>query len=124
MDDSATPRRRRRQRAAGRRGVPGACGAAAGVSAYTPHTAADVAAMLETIGVSSLDDLLAHVPASLRAAAGIELAPGLNEPDLRRAMERLAQQDELIPDDAVFLGAGAYPHVAPSVVGHVLLRSE
>ncbi len=94
------------------------------MSAYTPHTAADVAAMLQTIGVSSIDDLLAHVPASLRAAAGTGLAPGLNEPDLRRAMERLAQQNALIPDDAVFLGAGAYPHVAPSVVGHVLLRSE
>ena len=94
------------------------------MSAYTPHTPEDVAAMLDVIGVASIDALVAHVPASLRDRARIDLAPGLNEPDLRRTMEHLAERNTRIPQSAVFLGAGAYAHVAPTVVNHVLLRSE
>jgi glycine dehydrogenase subunit 1 len=94
------------------------------MSAYTPHTPDDVQAMLATIGATSLDALIAHVPAGLRERARIALAPGLTEPDLRRAMERLAGRNAALDPSAVFLGAGAYPHVAPSVVNHVLLRSE
>ena len=94
------------------------------MSAYTPHTAADVAAMLDAIGAGSFDDLLAHVPAGLRARARIELPPGLTEPDLRRTMAALAARNASPPDTDVFLGGGAYPHVAPGVVNHVLLRSE
>jgi glycine dehydrogenase subunit 1 len=94
------------------------------MSAYTPHTPDDVQAMLAAVGATSLDALVAHVPAALRERARIALAPGLTEPDLRRAMERLAAQNTTLDPSAVFLGAGAYPHVAPSVVNHVLLRSE
>jgi glycine dehydrogenase subunit 1 len=94
------------------------------MSAYTPHTPDDVQAMLAVVGATSLDALIAHVPAALRERARIALAPGLTEPDLRRAMERLAARNATLDPSAVFLGAGAYPHVAPSVVNHVLLRSE
>ena len=94
------------------------------MSAYTPHTPADVAAMLDAIGAGSIDALVAHVPAALRDRARVDLPPGLTEPALRRAMGQLAERNTRIADDAVFLGAGAYPHLAPTVVNHVLLRSE
>jgi glycine dehydrogenase subunit 1 len=92
------------------------------VSSYSPHTADDVAAMLATIGVGSIDELFAHIPASLRAKAGIALPPGLTEPELRRELEALAGRNGGAA--AVFLGAGAYPHWIPSVVDQVLSRSE
>jgi glycine cleavage system P protein (glycine dehydrogenase) subunit 1 len=91
------------------------------VSGYTPHTPRDVAAMLEAIGVESVDDLFAHVPASLRERARVELPPGLTEPELRRDLEALAARNGVA---ATFLGAGAYPHVVPTVVDQILLRSE
>ncbi len=94
------------------------------MSAYAPHTADDVAAMLDVIGVGSLEALVAHVPAALRERAGIALPAGLTEPDLRRTMERLAARNTGVAAGAVFLGAGAYPHVTPAVVNQVLLRSE
>jgi glycine dehydrogenase subunit 1 len=94
------------------------------MSAYTPHTPDDVAAMLEAIGAPSLEALIAHVPAALRERARIDLAPGLDEPELRRVMQALAERNTRVPDTAVFLGAGAYPHVTPTVVDHVLRRSE
>jgi len=94
------------------------------VSGYTPHTPADVAAMLEAIGVASVDDLFAHVPASLRSRARIELPPGLTEPELRRQLEALASRNASAGEAPVFLGAGAYPHWSPTVVDQILLRSE
>jgi glycine dehydrogenase subunit 1 len=94
------------------------------MSAYTPHTPDDVAAMLRTIGADSIDALVAHVPATLRERAGIDLPPGLSEPALRRALGDLAARNATIGEEAVFLGGGAYPHRSPGVVNHVLLRSE
>ena len=43
---------------------------------FIPHTAAQVAAMLETIGVANLTDLIGHVPARLRDLADLKLDPG------------------------------------------------
>ena len=43
---------------------------------FIPHTEADVAAMLQTIGVAHIDDLIAHVPENLRKSAAIKLAAG------------------------------------------------
>ncbi len=37
---------------------------------FMPQTESDVAAMLETIGARHLDDLIAHVPASLPMSRG------------------------------------------------------
>ena len=93
------------------------------MSAYVPHTPGDIAAMLEAIGVGSLDDLVAHVPAGLRANASVDLAPGLTEPELRARFAALAGSNGR-DDLAVFLGAGSYPHFVPAVVNQILLRSE
>jgi glycine dehydrogenase subunit 1 len=78
--------------------------------------------MLATIGVDSTDALVAHVPASLRARATIDLPPGLTEPELRARFEGLAARDA--GPAGVFLGAGAYPHFVPTAVDQMLLRSE
>ncbi len=94
------------------------------MSGYSPHTADDVAAMLATIGVESVDALFAHIPAGLRARAALDLPPGLTEPELRRQLGALADRNAGAVGPAVFLGAGAYPHWTPAVVDQILLRSE
>ena len=90
---------------------------------YSPHTPADVAAMLAAIGVGSLDDLVAQVPAGLRARAGVDLPGGLSEPELRARFAALAAANAG-EGAAVFLGGGAYPHHIPAVVDQILMRSE
>ncbi len=92
------------------------------MSGYCPHSPADVAAMLAEIGIGSIDELFAHVPASLRTRGPIDLPGGLSEPELRRHLEDLAAHN--LAGGAVFLGAGAYPHWRPAVVDQILLRSE
>ena len=71
---------------------------------YAPHTPAEIAAMLQAIGVESLDDLVAQVPAGLRERAGIELPPGLSEPELRERFAALADTSA----SATLLDAAAY----------------
>ncbi len=46
---------------------------------FLPQTDAEIAAMLQTVGAASLEDLIAHVPAELRKTAGFKLDPGLGE---------------------------------------------
>jgi glycine dehydrogenase subunit 1 len=91
---------------------------------YIPNTDEDRRAMLDTIGVAAADDLFADIPPELRIDA-LELPPALPEQELLREMSALAARNQ-VPEDgyACFLGAGAYRHFIPSVVGHVIGRSE
>jgi glycine dehydrogenase subunit 1 len=88
---------------------------------YIPHTEADVAAMLGAIGLRSVDELVSHVPEDLRRRATLDLPPGLGEADVTARLASLASRNA---HGACFAGAGAYPHFIPSVVDHVIQRSE
>ena len=54
----------------------------AGVSGYTSTTDADRAAMLEAIGVSSVEELFDGVPAGVRLDGPLELPDGLGEAEV------------------------------------------
>jgi len=87
---------------------------------YLPHTDDDIRQMLSAIGVSSMTDLFSSIPEPLRTKGLLKLPPALNEPQLRRELERLAGPTP----GPQFLGAGAYPHAIPAAVEQLLLRSE
>src|SRR5437764_12959534 len=92
---------------------------------YVPHTDAEIAEMLRFLGMSSLDELFAAVPEGLRLAAGLDVAPGLSEPDTLAAVERLAERNRRTGRELVcFAGGGAYDHEVPSTVRRVAFRSE
>ncbi|TET95192.1 MAG: aminomethyl-transferring glycine dehydrogenase subunit GcvPA [Dehalococcoidia bacterium] len=93
---------------------------------YIPNTDEDRRAMLDVIGMASADDLFADIPPDLRIQ-GLDLPPALSEQELLREMAALAARNDVPSDSAsggCFLGAGAYRHFIPSVVGHVIGRSE
>lgn len=91
---------------------------------YLPLTAENRKAMLETIGVDSIDDLLTDMPANVRLKEPLAIPAALSELELKRHMEALAGINTTAEDMPLFLGAGTYDHFIPSVVNHVLLRSE
>ena len=80
--------------------------------------------MLADIGLSSLDQLFEVVPAALRLAGGLDMAPGLSEPDVLAEMERLAGRNRTGADLVCFAGAGAYDHEVPSATKRLTFRSE
>lgn len=90
---------------------------------YLPHTDSERAQMLAAIGVDSVDDLFANVPAELRSGPP-PIEPGLSELEVRRLLDGLAGQNldgSRVPS---FLGGGAYHHYIPSTVGAITGRSE
>jgi glycine dehydrogenase subunit 1 len=92
---------------------------------FVPHTDEEIAGMLEFLGLSSVDELYGAVPAALRLAGGLDLAPGIGEPDVLADMEALARLN--LPSGTpltCFAGAGAYDHEIPAATRALAGRSE
>lgn len=90
---------------------------------YIPHSDADRETMLAAVGVRSVRDLFADVPAHARFPE-LDLPSAVSEIEVRREMEALAGVNFAAVDGPCFLGAGAYHHFVPAVVDAVLRREE
>jgi glycine dehydrogenase subunit 1 len=88
---------------------------------YSPHTAADRSAMLEAIGVATVDELFDDIPTAVRAGDW-SVPPPLTEQSVRAELGRLADRNRI--PQVSFLGAGVYRHLVPAVVGEVIGRPE
>ena len=88
---------------------------------YLPHTEEDIRRMLEVIGVSSVDDLFVDVPEEVIFKEEYDIPSAMSEIELRRHFRELAEKNKSL---TVFAGAGVYDHYSPSVVPHLLSRSE
>src|SRR5579863_7197714 len=91
---------------------------------YIPNTPQDQQAMLATLGLSSLEELLTPVPENVRLRRPLDLPPAMAEPDLKRLLTRMAAKNKNLNTTISFLGAGTYDHALPSVVPHLQRRSE
>ncbi|MBK9781564.1 MAG: aminomethyl-transferring glycine dehydrogenase subunit GcvPA [Anaerolineales bacterium] len=91
---------------------------------YIPISPKERDAMLETVGVKSLDDLFEAIPAAHRFPE-LNLPPALTEMEAAAHLGDMAATNENVRDHLIsFLGAGAYNHYIPSVVDHMLRRGE
>ena len=81
---------------------------------YIPNTAAQQREMLATIGVDSIEDLLARVPARARLTRPLDLPAASAEPELIRHLRGLAAANADADAYVCFLGAGSYDHAIPS----------
>ncbi|HSM42046.1 MAG TPA: aminomethyl-transferring glycine dehydrogenase subunit GcvPA [Afifellaceae bacterium] len=91
---------------------------------YLPHTDQDRADMLARIGVGSIDDLFADIPADKRLKAPLDLPPHCGEMEVARMMRGLAAKNLSAVETPFFAGAGAYRHHVPAMVDHIIQRSE
>ena len=90
---------------------------------YFPHTDDDLQAMLEKVGVDSLDALYSDIPEAIRFRKDYNLPEALSEVEIRRLFEAIANYTVGGPM-TVFAGAGVYDHYAPSVIQSIIQRSE
>ena len=93
------------------------------MSAYLPQTEDDLRAMLETIGVPSLEALFEDVPQACRYPE-VKLPKALSEMEILSELYRMAQNNSTTGCFATFLGAGAYNHFVPSAVPYLAGRGE
>lgn len=91
---------------------------------YLPHTDEERAAMLETLGLNTIEDLFNDIPDQVRLDRELDLPAPLTEPELYSRMYALAAKNANLNEYAAFLGAGVYDHYVPSAVRHILARNE
>jgi glycine dehydrogenase subunit 1 len=88
---------------------------------FTPHDNETINAILEIIGVSSLDDLFQDVPKDL-IIDDLNLPIGLSEADLSQKLKEISNKNTKY--SASFLGAGCYYHYIPAIIDYIISRSE
>jgi len=91
---------------------------------FTSLTDADRAAMLAAIGVGSVAELFAEIPADVRLDRPLGVEPALTEAELWTHLSELAGRNSGTGSELSFLGAGIYDHYVPAVVDAVLQRGE
>ncbi len=94
------------------------------MSRYTSATDADRKAMLDAIGVASLEDLFAEIPAGVRLQRELELDDGKSEQEVYEELSALAARNRHCEAETSFLGAGMYDHYVPALVDSIIQRSE
>lgn len=88
---------------------------------YIPHTEEDIKVMLDRIGVKSVDDLYCDIPSEVIFKGEYDIPEGMSETELRRHFRELADKNRNLK---VYAGGGVYDHYSPSVIPHLLQRSE
>ena len=92
---------------------------------YHPLTPDDRLAMIERIGVTSVDALFKDVPSSaVVPLSAFDLPDGQGELEVERMLTRLATKNVAAGAGPFFCGAGAYRHHVPASVDHLIQRSE
>jgi glycine dehydrogenase subunit 1 len=90
-------------------------------SHYCPHTPEEIQEMLSVIGVASVEELFAPIPAALRAKT-FNIPPGMSEFETYGRMQAIAGDNAQGMTN--FIGGGFYDHIIPAVVDHLSGRAE
>jgi len=91
---------------------------------YLPMTEQDQKEMLDTIGVESIDELFSDIPEKVRFKGEYNIKKAKSEPALLKELASLAGKNADLKQNVSFLGAGVYDHYIPTIVDHVISRSE
>lgn len=91
---------------------------------YIPNTKDDEKRMLEALGIDSIDHLFSDIPENVKLKGELSLKPSMSEVEVSKYMTKLSQENMSTNELTCFLGAGAYDHYIPSIVGHIISRSE
>ena len=88
---------------------------------FIPHTEEDIRVMLDKIGVDTIDDLYSDVPAEVVYKEEYDIPSAMSEIEWRKHFETLGKKNKPL---TIFAGGGVYDHYSPSVINHLLARSE
>ena len=79
--------------------------------------------MLEIVGLKSADELFRSIPSDVQLNRALKIIEPLAESEVIAAMENLAAKNTATRKTS-FLGAGVYSHFSPTIVDHLIQRSE
>ena len=90
---------------------------------YIPNSPEERGEMLKLVGLDSAADLFRSIPGDVQLNRALKITEPLAESELISGMEKLADKNTAAKRPS-FLGAGAYSHYSPTVVDHLIQRSE
>lgn len=91
---------------------------------YIPHTPEDEKEMLSSIGLSSIDELFSDIPKDVSLDRELDLPLAMSEIEVTNYLNKLADKNCSASKNVCFLGAGSYDHYIPSIIDHIISRSE
>jgi glycine dehydrogenase subunit 1 len=91
---------------------------------YLPHTEEDRREMLQSLGLTEIEQLFSDIPEDVRFNRPFDLPAEMSELEIKRHLQQLSSKNVNLDSKLCFLGAGAYHHYIPSVVDAIISRSE
>jgi len=92
------------------------------MNSYIPITEKERKEMLSEVGITQINELFKDIPEEVKLNRLMNLPEPMTECELKRHLKNLSKKNA--SDFLCFKGAGAYNHFIPSVVKHVITRSE
>lgn len=86
------------------------------------NTDEQIEGMLKSIGIPSVNDLFKDIPEKILIKCNLKIDDSLSELELKNKLKGLSDKNK--SGFVSFLGAGSYNHYIPSVVNHIVSRSE
>lgn len=90
---------------------------------YIPNSPDERVEMLRQVGVSSIEGLFDSIPEDFRLSQPLNVPAALSEIELLKKFDGMAVRNQAARRIS-FLGGGAYSHYIPTVVDHLISRSE
>ncbi len=79
--------------------------------------------MLASVGLNSIEELFTSLPEDIRLREPLNIPAALSELELLAQFEAMGERNHAARRPS-FLGAGAYAHYSPTIVDHLIQRSE
>lgn len=80
--------------------------------------------MMDSLAISSIEDLFKDIPIRVKLSKPLDLPEPLSEEELAKELIEISRKNSGADENICFLGAGAYNHYIPSIVKHIVQRSE
>jgi glycine dehydrogenase subunit 1 len=90
---------------------------------YIPNSPDERAEMLQQLGAASIDNLFDSIPEELRLRRQLNVPAALSEIELLKEFDLMGARNQAA-GRVSFLGGGAYSHYIPTIVDHLISRSE
>lgn len=91
---------------------------------YIPNTPDDEQIMLESIGLTSIDQLFDDIPSDVHLKGPLNIPTAKSELEVKAYLTSLSKKNCSLSEMPGFIGAGAYDHYIPSIINHIISRSE
>ena len=78
--------------------------------------------IFQSLGISSMEDLLKSIPSGIRVQDSLEMQPALTEPELIHYFHEIEKKNST--NQVSFLGGGVNQHLIPLVISSLISRGE